>query len=221
MSQIKVEYISHMGDALTVVNAARVSFGGASQELSEKDRKLIKYLADHKHMSPFEHLTLTVKVSVPLYIRSQIMRHRTFAYNEISRRYTDKDLEFFIPKIFRKQHDSNRQASAGPLGTIMQWQLAQGMELAHKSALEVYNTLIEAGVCREQARGVLPQNLMTEFFMTGNLRNFAHFIDLRKHEGAQAEVQEVARQLEQILKDKFGYAAEVLLGAETATLEKK
>lgn len=212
MSQIQVQYIDHMGSAETVVKAARVSFGNDSTgDLSEKDKKLIKYLADHKHMSPFEHLSLTVKISVPLYIRSQIMRHRTFAYNEISRRYTDKDLEFFIPKIFRKQHENNRQASSGPLGTIMQRSLAQGLELAHKQALDVYNTLIEAEVCREQARGVLPQNLMTEFYMSGNLRNFAHFISLRKHEGAQAEVQDVANQLQKILVDKFGFAAEVLI----------
>lgn len=211
---IEVEYINHMGDELTVVNAARVSFGSESLMIDDKDRKLIKYLAVHKHMSPFEHLTLTVRVSVPLYIRSQIMRHRTFAYNEISRRYTDKDLKFFVPDVFRKQHANNRQASAGAVDEMDQLSAEVCMEFAHKECLKQYNLLIEMGVCREQARGVLPQNLMTEFYMTGNLRNWAHFIELRKHEGAQGEVQEVANEVSQILLDHFGYAAEVLLNAE-------
>ena len=208
---IKVEYIQHVGDALTVVNAARVSFGGESKDLSDKDKKLIKYLADHKHMSPFEHLTLTVKVSVPLYIRSQIMRHRTFAYNEISRRYTDKNLEFYVPDVLRKQHSNNRQASEGALDDLSNVTICAAIMMHHKRSLDFYNQLIDKGVCREQARGVLPQDLMTEFYMTGNLRNWAHFIELRQHEGAQAEVQIVANELKTILTDKFGYAAEVLI----------
>lgn len=209
---IKVEYINHMGDELTVVNAARVSFAGESQILNERDKKLIKYLADHEHMSPFEHLTLTVKIEVPLYIRSQIMRHRTFAYNEISRRYTDKNLEFFIPELLRKQHTNNRQASEGQFDEPgLNGTLKSEMRSLHNDALKTYQKLIDYGVCREQARGVLPQNLMTEFFMTGNLRNFVHFVKLRMHEGAQVEVQEVAECMYNILINKFGYAAEVLL----------
>lgn len=208
---IDVQYVNHMGNALTVVNAARVSFSGKSLKLSDNDKKLIKYLADHKHMSPFEHLTLTVKVSVPLYIRSQIMRHRTFAYNEISRRYTDKDLEFYVPNTLRKQHTNNRQASEGEIDSLNNEILCTAIMMHQSKCLEFYNILIEKGVCREQARGVLSQDLMTEFYMTGNLRNWAHFIDLRKHEGAQKEVQDVANEVIAILKDKFDYAAQVLL----------
>lgn len=211
MSQIQVEYVNHMGDALTVVNAARVSFGGESTEVLDKDKNLIKYLADHKHLSPFEHLTLSVKVTVPLYIRSQIMRHRTFSYNEISRRYTDKDLSFYIPEVLRKQHSNNRQASEGEIIEPERTGLRIGIEMIHRQSLKMYQDLIDIGLCREQARGVLPQNLMTEFYMTGNLRNWAHFIELRKHEGAQAEVQEVANMVSKLLIDKFGYAAEVLI----------
>jgi thymidylate synthase (FAD) len=162
-------------------------------------------------MSPFEHLTLTVKISVPLYIRSQIMRHRTFAYNEISRRYTDKNLEFYVPNTLRKQHSNNRQASEGEIDPLNNEILATAIMLHQSKCLEFYNLLIEKGVCREQARGVLPQNLMTEFYMTGNLRNWAHFIELRQHEGAQYEVQLVANDVKKILIDKFGYAAEVLM----------
>jgi thymidylate synthase (FAD) len=208
---IKVEYIQHCGSELIVVNAARVSFGGESKEVTDKDKKLIKYLADHKHMSPFEHLTLTVRISVPLYIRSQIMRHRTFAYNEISRRYTNKDLEFYIPDVYRQQHQSNKQASYGALGDVENEALKVEVEDFYLKALKLYNDMLIMGVCREQSRGVLPQDLMTDFYMTGNLRNWSHFVDLRIHEGAQLEVQIVANSIKDILIDKFGYAAEVLL----------
>lgn len=208
---IRAEYVNHMGDALTVVNAARVSFGNKKDELEEKDKKLIKYLADHQHMSPFEHLTLSVKISCPLYIRSQIHRHRTFAYNEISRRYTSKDMEFYIPDTLRKQSESNRQASFGALTDPEQQGVKVEIETVHKHCLDVYEGLLAMGVCREQARGVLPQNLMTEFYMTGNVRNWAHFVKLRSHEGAQVEVQIIAEQLTSLMIEKFGYAAEVLL----------
>lgn len=209
---ISVQHIQHMGSDLTVVNAARVSFGGSSQVLTEKDIKLIKYLADHDHMSPFEHCSLTVKISCPLYIRSQIHRHRTFSYNEISRRYTEKDLSFFKPFKYRKQHNSNRQASEGELPENIQKMLKIKVDNHNKRALQVYNELLDNGVCREQARGVLPQDLMTEFYMTGNLRNWCHFIKLRRHEGAQKEVQSIANSCEIILLDKFGFSAKMLLG---------
>ena len=107
----RVDYISHMGSDLTVVNSARVSFGVEKSELDNRDRKLIKYLIRHRHTSTLEHCAITFKFTVPLFVRSQHHRHRTWSYNEISRRYTDKDLQFYLPKAFRTQHKSNRQAS--------------------------------------------------------------------------------------------------------------
>lgn len=211
MKQIEVKYINHMGDDLTVVNAARVSFATESQELTDRDKKLIKYLADHEHMSPFEHCQLSIKINCPLYIRSQIHRHRTFAYNEISRRYTSKDLEFYLPNILRKQSDSNKQASYGVVGDNENQALLVEGEDIHSLCMKFYEDLLSMGVCREQARGWLPQNLMTEFYMTGNLRNWIHFIKLRQHEGAQYEVQLIAEECKNILLDKFGYSAKVLL----------
>lgn len=210
MSQIKCEYISHMGDALTVVNAARISFNSQKEVLDQKDEKLIKYLADHSHMSPFEHCVLSVKISCPLYIRSQIHRHRTFSYNEVSRRYTDKDMDFYIPQILRKQHESNRQASQGRLSEPEHQNMLNMIKINQHKSLAMYELLVESGVCKEQARGVLSQDLMTDFIMTGNLRNFAHFVKLRDHEGAQVEVQVIAKELKEILIDKFGFAAKVL-----------
>ena len=211
---IKVEYIQHVGDSLAVVNAARYSFGDESQVLEERDKKLIKYLADHQHMSPFEHLSLTVKIEVPLYIRSQIMRHRTGAYNELSRRYTDKDMEFFVPDSYRTQHKSNRQASAEDLEASKQIYWLIKVDQHNKRALELYKEMLADGICKEQSRGVLPQDLMTQFIATFNLRNWAHFVKLREHEGAQVEVQLVAQKVKAILIDKFGYAAEALLEEE-------
>ena len=110
-----VEYVDHMGSELSVVNAARVSFGVEKETLDEKDKKLINYLMQHNHTSPFEHCTITMRFTVPLFIRSQHHRHRTWAYNEISRRYTSIDMKFYSPPAFRTQHKSNRQASNNEL----------------------------------------------------------------------------------------------------------
>lgn len=152
---------------------------------------------------------LGVEHSSHNYIANGIIIHN--CYNETSRRYTDKDLEFFMPDTLRKQHSNNRQASEGEINILDNAILGAAILMHQNKCLEFYNKLIEKGVCREQARGVLSQDLMTEFYMTGNLRNWAHFIELRKHEGAQAEIQEVASLVSKILIDKFGYAAEVLL----------
>ena len=107
----RVSYVDHMGTDLTVVNSARVSFGNTRDELSDRDKRLVKYLVKHKHTSTFEHNVVSFKFVVPLFVRSQHHRHRTWSYNEISRRYTDKGLEFYLPKAFRTQHKSIRQAS--------------------------------------------------------------------------------------------------------------
>ena len=196
-----VEYITHMGDDLTIVNAARVSFGAEKEELDEKDIKLINYLMQHNHTSPFEHCSITMRFVVPLFIRSQHHRHRTWAYNEISRRYTSVDMKFYSPESFRTQHKSNRQASNNEMidPVLDSAYLQIGYENASRAvsmhnnrSVNLYNAMIDAGVCREQARGVLPQNLYTEYYGTVNLHNLLKFVSLRLHEGAQWEIQKVA-----------------------------
>ena len=119
----RVDYVGHMGDDLTVVNSARVSFGKQKEALDEKDRKLIRYLIKHRHTSTLEHNTVTFRFVVPLFVRSQHHRHRTWSYNEISRRYTDFDIKFYTPSKFRTQHKSNRQASNENdlIDPILQW----------------------------------------------------------------------------------------------------
>jgi thymidylate synthase (FAD) len=203
----KVDYVSHMGSDLTVVNSARVSFGVQKEELDNRDKKLINYLIKHRHTSTLEHNLVTFRFCVPLYIRSQHHRHRTWSYNEISRRYTDVDLRFYEPKVFRTQHKTNRQASNAE--DLINPVLSCGSDcdemvmLHHQMSLDLYNRMIEAGVCREQARGVLPQNLYTEYYGTVNLSNLLKFIDLRTHEGAQWEIQKVAEACLEIATDLF------------------
>jgi len=210
-----VDYVNHMGSDLTVVNSARVSFGIEKSELGDKDRKLIKYLIRNKHTSTLEHNVVTFKFTVPLFVRSQHHRHRTWSYNEISRRYTDKGMKFYIPKGFRTQHKSNRQASnpdelinpylypreqyniVPPINSTAR-DYVQNHVLA---SIEYYKKMIKYGICREQARMVLPQNLYTEYYGTVNLNNLLKFIDLRTHEGAQWEIQKAAEACLEIATD--------------------
>ena len=207
----RVDYVQHVGNDLTVVNSARVSFGKEKAVLDEKDKRLIRYLIKHRHTSTLEHCSITFRFVVPLYVRSQHHRHRTWSYNEISRRYTDVNIKFYEPQSFRTQHKSNRQASNAEelINPILPRQAgidvaaACAMRMHHKLSLKFFNSLIEAGVCREQARGVLPQNLYTEYYGTVNLNNLLKFIDLRTHMGAQWEIQKVAEACLEIATDLF------------------
>ena len=197
-----VSLVESYGTDLTIVNAARVSFGVKKDNVDKRDQKLIKYLVDHRHTSTFEHCGATFRFVVPLFVRSQHMRHRTWSYNEISRRYTDKDLQFYMPNSFRTQHKTNRQASnlelinppiVPDLSDFGHGILADAAINNHvKSSLTLFHRLITEGVCREQARMVLPQNLYTEYYGTCCLSNLLKFISLRTHEGAQWEIQKVA-----------------------------
>ena len=215
-----VEYVDHMGSDLTIVNAARVSFGAQKETLDEKDVKLINYLMQHNHTSPFEHCSITMRFTVPLFIRSQHHRHRTWAYNEISRRYTGVDMRFYSPENFRTQHKSNRQASNDELinpgldSAYLQigYETAKNAVSMHNTrSLNLYNAMIDAGICREQARGVLPQNLYTEYYGTANLHNLLKFISLRMHTGAQWEIQQVAKACLDIAVAHFPLAVEAYI----------
>ena len=203
----RVDYVNHMGDDLTVVNSARVSFGVEKEELDGRDKRLINYLIKHKHTSTLEHNLITFRFCVPMYVRSQHHRHRTWSYNEISRRYTDVNIKFYEPQEFRTQHKSNRQASniEGLINPVLSCgsDCGEMVGMHHQMSLDLFNRMIDAGVCREQARGVLPQNLYTEYYGTVNLSNLLKFIDLRTHEGAQWEIQKVAEACLEIATDLF------------------
>lgn len=204
-----VQLIQHWGDDSTVVRSARVSFGKDEGEstLTERDKKLISYLVKHRHTSTLEHCGITFKFTVPLFVRSQHHRHRTWSYNEISRRYTDINISFYEPSSFRTQHKSNRQASnlEGQTNPVLSCgsDCDEAVKLHHQMSVDLYNKMLESGVCREQARGVLPQNMYTEYYGTCNLSNLLKFIDLRIHDGSQWEIRKVAEACLEIARELF------------------
>lgn len=209
----RVQYIDHMGTDKSIVSAARVSFGKDNDKpLDERDKKLISYLNKEGHTSPFEHCILTVKIVVPLFVRSQHHRHRTWSFSEISRRYTSENIQFYAPKSFRTQHDKDKQASnmdnVNPLVQPYD-SLASDLVANHnQNCLDLYNYLLGSGICREQARGVLPQNLYTEYYGSCDLHNLMHFFDLRCDEHAQWEIRKMAEAILEIAGDLWPVAIE-------------
>jgi len=195
--------IDFMGSDKRVVDAARVSFlkdDHAESKLTDRDKKLIKFLAAHNHTSPFEHCLATFVLKVPLFVRSQIMRHRTFSYNEVSRRYTSEQIDFWKPDTMRGQAKDNLQCSDG---VVESSEADSIFKIATEFSFASYQQLIEAGVSREIARGVLPQSTYTTFYMTGNLHNWIKFIKLRDHEHAQPETRDIAQQIKRALEVCF------------------
>ncbi|HVW99906.1 MAG TPA: FAD-dependent thymidylate synthase, partial [Candidatus Babeliaceae bacterium] len=174
-----------------------------TNELTERDKKLIRYLMDNEHTSPFEHNQLSFRVKCPLYVAKQWMRHRMNSYNEISYRYVKSACEFYIPKNWRGQHPVNRQASQGFFQN-------PDLEESYRRSLEVsfktYELLLEQGVCREQARGLLPACTYTEFIYTSNLHSLVHFLKLRLDSGAQYEIQRYALGLLKLTEPHFPVA---------------
>lgn len=218
----RCDFIQSWGDDLMLVNSARASFGVEKEELDERDKKLINYLVEHKHTSTLEHCGITFRCVVPLFVRSQHHRHRTWSYNEISRRYTDVNLQFYEPKSFRTQHKSNRQASNEDEqinpdigdkveGSFVSYLTSDVVREHHMRSLQLFDTLIEAGVCREQARGVLPQNLYTTYYGSTNLNNLFKFIHLRDKPEAQWEIQMLAKAMLKFAEREFPYATNALL----------
>ena len=236
---MRAELIESWGSDLTVVNAARCSFANESswevtyeddydvesrtithvpiQRLSERDAKLIHYLAKHKHTSCFEHQGATLRLKVPIFIARQIQRHRTFSYNEVSRRYVDTPPEFYWPDKWRKRADNVKQGSSDDEVTslgLQGFREVTPQEAADKlleHAMTLYNTMLEEKVAPELARMILPQNMYTEFYATSNLRNWSHFLKLRLDDHAQLEVRQVAEQVRDILTPLFPVSMEALM----------
>ena len=201
--------VDQMGTETSIVNAARVSFGKIRTEMDSRDAALVRYLIANHHTSPLEHVVFTFLVHCPLFVRSQWHRHRTWSYNEISRRYTQEDIEFFVPKRLREQAESDRQASRDS-ERIKQEACRVLICRQNVEAYRIYETLLRNGVCREQARGVLPQNMMTTFWGTVNLNNLIKFLELRDSEHAQEEIREYAVAIKQLVKPIVPHVAEAL-----------
>ncbi|MBO5202735.1 MAG: FAD-dependent thymidylate synthase [Lentisphaeria bacterium] len=201
-----VGLIDTLGTESTIVNAARVSFGKIKQEMDDRDVGLLNYLIENRHTSPLEHIVFTFSIHCPLFIRGQWHRHRTWSYNEISRRYTEIDMEFYTPEHLRRQAETNRQASVED-ANFDDAALREMIRKQNTDSLKLYNDLLDAGVCREQARGVLPQNMMVTFWGTVDLNNLLHFLELRDSEHAQWEIREYAKAIKKLIKPVIPHVA--------------
>ena len=203
---IKATYIDHMGNDLTVANAARVSFGKTSEmeddpwgppKLKEKDAKLIRYLAKHKHISPFGHCFASFHVKAPVFVARQLVKHKFLRWNEISRRYVDDEPEFYEPREWRGRSADKKQGSDGVVNINLD------QEVQWNRQLSTYKTLLSEGVAPEMARMVLPQSTMTEWYWSGSLDAFADMCRLRCKSDTQAETQEVAWAINLKMEDLF------------------
>lgn len=248
IAPMKVELIDSMGSDLSVVNAARVSFHKESdwehgpkfnekgelnyfgeQHLSEKDAKLVSYLAKHGHWTPFAHAFLSFRIKAPIFVARQLVKHQVgLAWNEVSRRYVDDEPEFWLPGVGQWRHKAEnvKQGSAGVGAKIAKLEEDHEdlwgdhdnnydpdlhVSYAMQHAFEIYLRMIEGGVAPEQARMVLPQNMMTEWIWSGSLAAFARVVKLRVDPHAQAETREVAQQINDAVPASFEHSWKALL----------
>jgi len=214
---IEATYIDHMGKDLTVANAARVSFGKQSEmdtsdvwgppTLKDKDAKLIQYLAKHKHISPFGHCFASFHIKAPIFVARQLVKHKFLRWNEISRRYVDAEPEFYVPDVWRGRSEDKKQGSTdeevNPCDFYGFDSMAEAVNSFDGEQLKLYNDMLAAGVCPEQARMVLPQSTMTEWYWSGSLDAFADMCKLRCASDTQAETQEVAWAISLKMEDLF------------------
>jgi thymidylate synthase (FAD) len=246
---IEATYIDHMGSDLSVVNAARVSFGKKSEwnpnyrdepPLYPKDEKLIKYLAKHKHISPFGHSFASFHVKAPIFVARQLVKHKFLRWNEISRRYVDSDPEFYEPDIWRGRSVDKKQGSSGVLeldkmyahgeyehikdvfekepkkygvykdSLVPDLSILDEVHECDEDTISIYRKLIAAGVSPEQARMVLPQSTMTEWYWSGSLDAFADMCNLRCKNDTQYETRVVANKISEKLLDLFPVSWEAL-----------
>ena len=212
---IKATYIDHMGSDLTVANAARVSFGKTSEmeddpwgppRLKKKDDKLIRYLAKHKHISPFGHCFASFHVKAPTFVARQLVKHKFLRWNEISRRYVDDEPEFYVPEVWRGRSADKKQGSEGTYGTDN----LVGSAMHNDICKAFYQDLIDSDIAPEQARMVLPQSMMTEWYWSGSLDAFADMCNLRCKSDTQAETREVAKQIDHKMIELFPVAWDAL-----------
>lgn len=227
---MKVELIDHMGSDLSVVNAARVSFSKqVDYDLNEyepldlpyiytdrpivrdKDAKLISYLAEHNHWSPFAHAFASFRIKAPIFVARQLVKHQVgLAWNEVSRRYVDSEPEFYEPDVWRKRADNVKQGSSDEAHGLSK-HFAEEQRISNIVAMNTYNGLIGKGVCPEQARMVLPQSMMTEWIWSGSLMAFARVCHLRLDSHTQKETREIAAQIATHMEAMFPVSWKALL----------
>ena len=238
-ADISVEYIQHTGSDLAVVNAARVSFdkesawekngkfGGTDNNLSEKDEKLIRYLANHKHFSPFNHSFITLRIKAPVFVARQLVKHKFMPWNEVSRRYVDDEPEFYFPDVWRAKAENVKQGSAESAAGYMQKEQWDGTEdndcyctteeLVYRDIRRIvgmYQDMVANGVCAEQARMILPQNTMTSWWWSGTLGAYCDMLKLRLDPHTQKESRIVAEKVKEVIEPLFPMSVPALLGVK-------
>ena len=197
-----VELVDKMGSDLTVVNAARVSYGKNKEQFDDKDEKLIKFLAEHNHWSPFAHASLQFRIKAPVFVARQLVKHQVgLVWNEISRRYVDYTPELYEPKEWRGRPQNSKQGSDGTVSIDSNEK--HRLDMTMEQCKIIYNSLIGKGIAPEQARMVLPQSMMTEWIWSGTLYAFARVCNLRCAKDTQEETREVANQIHNICKEEF------------------
>jgi len=202
---MEVQLIDTMGNDLTVVNAARVSFAKHHEEFTEGDEKLIAYLTEHGHWTPFGHPQLQFRISAPLFVARQLVKHQVgLVWNEVSRRYVDTVPLFYIPSQsrWRRKAEDKKQGSSEELSDLNCKLMSKVLDL-HTNALDLYRELLRTKVAPEQARLVLPQSMYTEWYWTGSLYAFSRVCNLRTSDDAQEETRYVAQEISTLIENKF------------------
>jgi thymidylate synthase (FAD) len=224
---MKVDYIQHCGSDLSVVNAARVSFDKESDfvsdnQLANKDKKLVQYLSDHEHTSPFNHAFLTVRVKAPIFVARQLVKHKFMPWNEISRRYVDSEPEFYEPEVWRYKADNVKQGSRSSgltqqevttkfFDTVEPTGYVDVPEEINTEAFKTYNELLKIGVCAELARVVLPQSTYTEWYWSGTLGAWLDMLKLRLKPDTQQETRKIAEMIAEIVKEHWPVSYDAIL----------
>ena len=200
---MEVKLVDKMGTDLSVVNAARVSYAKSKDSFDVvKDEKLIKYLAEHEHWSPFAHASLQFRIKAPVFVARQLVKHQVgLVWNEVSRRYVDDAPELYQPDAWRGRPQNSKQGSDGEVK--LDQTIEYNMETTMESCLILYNALLQKGVAPEQARMVLPQSMMTEWYWSGTLYAFARVCNLRCKPDTQKETQEVANEIDRLTNEAF------------------
>jgi thymidylate synthase (FAD) len=197
-----VTLIDSMGTDLSVVNAARVSYAKTKEKFEDKDEKLIKYLAQHNHWSPFGHASIQFRIKAPVFVARQLVKHQVgLTWNEVSRRYVDYQPELFEPKSWRGRPQNSKQGSDGEV--VLDMNDKHRLKTTMEQCLIIYDSFIKMGVAPEQARMVLPQSMMTEWYWSGTLYAFARVCNLRCAKDTQQETRDIANQISKMCEELF------------------
>jgi len=219
-----IEVVDSLGNDLTVVNSARVSFGKRKTKFDKSDERLVRYLAKYKHYSPFRHLQVQFHIKAPEFVMRQWYKHvvgiettsnastKDHAWNEISGRYVPVE-DFYVPSVWRKQSEDNKQASEGVLDDLQQKRMESTFNEYMRQVEMAYDRMLAAGVAKEQARIILPLNQYTEVYWTASFQAIMNFIELRNEKTSQIEIQEYAKVLLEQMKDVYPKTTELWMEA--------